>query len=168
VFRQAVHQSVDKQREHFDSLALQLGYIYGEPENVPKDVSLYVPVFHSGARMPHAWVQRAGTKISTLDLLSDTDFILIVGTGSEAWTAAAAALRLPVRVCRLGVDFSDNEGSWSTQSGIGQGGALLVRPDGHIAMQSASAEEARERLAEAASRFFLIAGQSTFTESSDK
>ena len=59
-FLKAVQKSIENQREHFDSLALQLGYIYGEPDYVPTDVSAYVPAFRRGARMPHTWVRRSG------------------------------------------------------------------------------------------------------------
>jgi 2-polyprenyl-6-methoxyphenol hydroxylase-like FAD-dependent oxidoreductase len=152
-FREAVHRCVQDQREHFDSLALQLGYIYGEPGNVPSDVSAYTPVFRRGARMPHAWVSRSGKQISTLDLLSDTAFTLIVANTDREWTAAASALDLPVSIHRLGVDFTDEEGTWSVQSGVAQGGALFLRPDGHIALQADNAEAAQERLNEAAAYF---------------
>jgi 2-polyprenyl-6-methoxyphenol hydroxylase-like FAD-dependent oxidoreductase len=152
-FREAVHRSIENQREHFDSLALQLGYIYGEADTVPTDVSAFAPTFRRGARMPHSWIRRSGARISSLDLLSDTSFTLIVSKNDQEWTGAAANLGLPLRVCRLDVDFSDDDGIWSQESGVARGGALLVRPDGHVALQAHDASDAGSRLGEAARTF---------------
>ena len=152
-FREAVHRSIESQREHFDSLALQLGYIYGEPDSVPKDVSAYVPVFRRGARMPHSWIRRSGETVSTIDLLSDTAFTLFVSEGDQEWTAAAETLKFPVQVCRLGVDFVDEEGTWAKQSGLAQGGVLFVRPDGHIALRAHDAQNYKASLIETAFYF---------------
>ena len=157
-FRQAVHRSILNQREHFDSLALQLGYVYGEPNRVPDDVSVYEPSFRPGARMPHAWVQRSGHQISTLDLLSDKEFTLITSDKNRNWAAAAANLKLPIQICKLGVDFTDVEGHWTTNSGIAGGGALLVRPDGHIALQAGDARAPLQQLTGAVSSFIRVDG----------
>ena len=152
-FRAAVSRCVQKQREHFDSLALQLGYIYGEPNNVPKDVSAYIPAFRRGARMPHAWISRLGKTASTLDLLSDASFTLITGEKDDLWSEAAARLSFPVQVCRHNMNFVDDDGRWSRECGVTAGGGLFVRPDGHIALQATAAanvDDAKRRLTEAA------------------
>jgi hypothetical protein len=150
--RAIIAQNIDAQRQHFDSLALQLGYVYGEAGVPPADVSRYEPSFRVGARMPHAWIERAGRPASTLDLLSDTGFTLLVGRDGDAWEAAARAQTAPIRVARLGRDFADPAGSWATQSGIDPCGALLVRPDGHVALQAASDRDAAATLAQALRR----------------
>lgn len=91
--------------------------------------------------------------MSTLDLLSDTAFTLFTAENDREWTAAAEALNLPLRICRLNVDFTDDAGDWSAQSGVAQGGVLWVRPDGHIALQANDASETHRRLTEAALQF---------------
>ena len=55
-----------------------------------------------GARLPHVWVfERAGKKLSTLDLCGHGQFTLLTGIGGEAWVAAAQTLGaefgLPIR-----------------------------------------------------------------------
>lgn len=140
--RAAISRNIEAHRQHFDSLALQLGYVYGEGGTPPADVSRYVPSFRAGARMPHAWIEHRGQRVSTLDLLSDTDFTLLTGPGGDAWEAAARAERVPVKIVRLQRDFVDPDGTWSSRSGIDPAGALLVRPDGHIALQGPDGRDA--------------------------
>jgi len=38
-----------------------------------------------------------------------------------------------IRVLRLGIDLDDPGGDLAAAYGIGQAGAVLVRPDGHVA-----------------------------------
>jgi putative polyketide hydroxylase len=88
-----------------------------------------------GTRVPHAWVQRDGERISTLDLLG-TGFTLITGTAGTSWVTAAesvsGSLDVPIDVCVVGADVSDADGQWAEVTGLSPGGALLVRPDDFI------------------------------------
>jgi 2-polyprenyl-6-methoxyphenol hydroxylase-like FAD-dependent oxidoreductase len=146
--RAAIAQNIEAHRQHFDSLALQLGYIYGASDGTPPaDVARYVPSFRPGARMPHAWIERNGVRASTLDLLSDTEFTLVIGAQGEAWRKAARVQQTPLGLVQAGVDFSDPSGAWIGESGIDPKGALLVRPDGHVAMQARGDDDAAEALA---------------------
>lgn len=129
--RTAIVAGVEAQRPHFDSLALQLGYVYGETPSPERDISRYAPSIRPGARMPHAWVRRGGRRISTLDLLSNRRFTLITGEAAEAWRAQALGLH-PLEIRTLGRDFEDPDGTWAAVAGLSASGALLVRPDGHL------------------------------------
>ncbi|WP_043724272.1 FAD-dependent monooxygenase [Kutzneria sp. 744] len=111
----------------------------GSPEEVfRRDRELYYQgTTRPGARLPHAWLVGAnGHRLSTLDLVGQGRFTLLTGISGTAWVDAAAAL--PVTVTRIGVDgLRDAYGEWLRAREIEEDGALLVRPDGHIAWRAA-------------------------------
>jgi 2,4-dichlorophenol 6-monooxygenase len=43
---------------------------------------------------------------------------------------------VPLEVVRMGTDVSDPDGAWAAVSGLGAEGAVLVRPDQHVAWRS--------------------------------
>ncbi len=71
-----------------------------------------------GTRVPHVWVRDG---VSTLDLLGPGFTML---TGDERWCAAAAS----VSVTAHRIESEE----WATLTGLGPGGALLVRPDDFV------------------------------------
>ncbi|ORA40084.1 FAD-dependent monooxygenase [Mycobacterium aquaticum] len=81
-----------------------------------------------GTRMPHIWLSRDGSRVSTLDVIG-SGFALFTAGDPAAWTAAAAhaAARFGVEVTvyALGDDGV-------AHTGLGAGGALLVRPDDFV------------------------------------
>jgi 2,4-dichlorophenol 6-monooxygenase len=94
----------------------------------------YVPSGAPGARLPHAWL-RPG--VSTLDLVPHDRFLLVAGRAGMAWLdAAAASVRAPLATLAIGREVADPDGRWAAQLGIGAHGALLVRPDQHVAWRS--------------------------------
>jgi hypothetical protein len=130
---------VELQREHFDLFGLQLGYVYGEgalvpeePPPAPGSPSEYVPTARPGARLPHAWVREIGGA-STLDLVPLDRPVLFSFGDHEAWAhALGEAWAATVRV---GIDTPMLE-TWRTLCGVGATGALLVRPDQHVAWRA--------------------------------
>ena len=96
----------------------------------------YVPSAAPGCRAPHAWVRQAGTKVSTLDLLG-REFVLLTAPQGSAWREAAAALPAP-RIHSVVIDGDDPEATtgWQALYEIDADGAVLVRPDGHVAWRS--------------------------------
>lgn len=119
------------------------------PTQVPNAVTDYVPDARPGSRAPHLWLERAGERISTLDLFGSA-FVLLTGPRGGAWCEAAEAaareLRLPLRVYTIGATdgMRDSEGAWPQRYGIEPEGAVLVRPDGYVAWRSAAGVEAPE------------------------
>ncbi len=129
----ALQASIEEQRVHFDGLALHLGAHYGR-EGAP---DLDTQVFQQsevGARLPHVWLDRSGERVSSLSLLAPGEFTLLLGPGVDA---GAVAIDLPLRVLSCPGDFSGDEAALA-ELGIASG-AVLVRPDGHIASLFASA-----------------------------
>lgn len=110
---------------------------------VANPVSDYVPSAHPGCRAPHVWLSRADQRLSTLDLFG-TSFVLLAGQTGTAWCQAATevahARRLPLYVFTVGTqgDLIDPGGSWAIIYGVEQDGAVLVRPDGHVAWRTGS------------------------------
>jgi putative polyketide hydroxylase len=90
-----------------------------------------------GTRVPHAWVQHGGQRMSTLDLLGP-GFTLLTGDDGDRWietaAAASASLGIPIAVHRVGCagDALDPDGVWAQITGLAPGGALLVRPDDFV------------------------------------
>jgi len=146
--RARVEAAIANQAEHFDTLGLQLGFRYDagaivpdgtEPPEIENPVREFVPCGRPGARMPHAWLMRDGKRCSTLDLLSLDSFTLITTSPNEAWEQAVADLStVPIRYVAIGRASIEDEACWLEDSGIGLEGALLVRPDQHVAWRAAS------------------------------
>ncbi len=141
--------AIANQAEHFDQLGLQLGFTYeggalvaggasdGDADE-PSSVREYRPSARPGARLPHAWVTRDGRRVSSLDLVALDRFTLIVGCDGAPWSDAAATdAAPPLTTIRLGHDVLDPDGTWTTLLALAPDGAILVRPDQHVAWRSA-------------------------------
>ena len=115
-----------------------LGYSYdstaivpdGTPERIFADpVNDYVASARPGNRAPHYWLDEAQTS-STVDLFGKRFTVLTDKLGEPLVTAAIAQPSLlgqvPVRVVAL------DDQSWNDQYGVKAGGAVVVRPDGHV------------------------------------
>jgi len=61
-------------------------------------------------------------------------------SGALAAAEIDHARRIPLHVFMVGpeVDLADPDGSWVTTYGVEQDGAVLIRPDGHVAWRSRS------------------------------
>ena len=97
-------------------------------------VQQYLPSATPGSRAPHVWITRSGEKLSTLDLLG-REFVLLTAPPGSAWQDAAAALTSP----RIASPVIDGDAAWLQAYGVDEHGAVLVRPDGHVAWRSRSA-----------------------------
>lgn len=137
----------DTQQAHFDPLGRDVGFRYetgalvpdGSPEPVVEDADRdYVPSARPGARAPHLWLTRGVSRLSTLDLGVDRFAILTTSGQAETWREAASRAPVDVAVVAIGKDVEDPTGSWPELYGVADG-AVLVRPDGHVAWRSQQA-----------------------------
>ena len=144
--RRAVEAAVEEQAEHFDMLGLQLGYVYGEgalvPEGTPPSPGSprdFTPTAHPGARLPHAWLDGKQGRRSSLDLISWDGFTLVSFGAHDRWAEAVERISgIPITQARIGIDASPPDDEWRTTCGVESDGALLVRPDQHVAWRSSS------------------------------
>jgi 2-polyprenyl-6-methoxyphenol hydroxylase-like FAD-dependent oxidoreductase len=116
---------------------------------VDNPVADYIPCARPGSRAPHVWLERAGRRVSTHDLI-DFRYTLFAGPQGEAWRdaaiAAGEALGVPLAGYTVGEGVRDPEGRWAAHYGLEPDGAVLVRPDGHVAWRrrSGSADPRRD------------------------
>jgi 2-polyprenyl-6-methoxyphenol hydroxylase-like FAD-dependent oxidoreductase len=134
---------------HLHSIGQALGFSYEEgaviPDGTPRGGHLtrvYSPTDRPGGRFPHIWLDMA-RKHSTLDWF-DKDFTVVAGPLGDAWLEAgrdvSAKTGLPINVQKL-PNAHESDGIH-----MGLRGAVLVRPDGHVAwrMPYIPADPARE------------------------
>ncbi|KAF1812560.1 hypothetical protein P152DRAFT_473715 [Eremomyces bilateralis CBS 781.70] len=129
--------AIERNRDHFDSLGLQLGYVYNDVEAskspqelLRKDCSLYEPSFECGARLPHAWllqIDGVGRKASTLDLVSERKLTLFAVKFHSSWIEDLKDLVVVVDVKERRIPAA-----WIRAAHLSPSAALLVRPDQHI------------------------------------
>lgn len=112
-----------------------------------------------GSRAPHLWLDRAGDRISTLDLYERSLVLLSSAGAVTGWHTAAAhvaeRLAVPLVAYRIGdgpdAELSTEGGEdWAEAHGVTVDGAVLVRPDGFVAWRSEGASEDPESALRAA------------------
>jgi 2,4-dichlorophenol 6-monooxygenase len=150
--RAAVQRAIDDQIDHFDMLGLDLGFAYEVGGVIPDGSSKplgpspsrdYVPTTRPGSRLPHAWLTRGNTRVSTHDLLAYDRFTLLTGPDGKRWREAAQVVSdVPLATVAIGSgDVLDPDQTWASLAEIHPDGALLVRPDGHVAWRSRALPE---------------------------
>jgi len=154
--RTALAEAIEEQRTHFDMLGLQLGYAYedgalvadGSPAPPASSPRVFEASARPGSRLPHAWLAPEGEpparpRVSSLDKVAIDTMTLFSFSDHEAWAeAAASAQGTPLQHHRVGVDVKDIDGNWRDVCGLRSGGALLVRPDQHVAARFDALPEA--------------------------
>jgi 2,4-dichlorophenol 6-monooxygenase len=173
-------------RREFQQLNIELGFDYAaspaivgdgsEPPAHDPDERHYSPTARPGHRMPHAWVEQSGRRISTHRLLAPGRLLLLAAGDGQAWSEAVATLAtegVPVDAHVVGgpaSDVVDLDGDWAAKCDLEADGAILVRPDGHVAFRSASAagvgvlDALREAVGVALGRGLVVGGPGTQRE----
>jgi 2,4-dichlorophenol 6-monooxygenase len=139
-------------RWEFQQADIELGFHYGDSPVVvpdgtpapPRDPSghLHIPVARPGHHVPHAWLNRSGGRVSTLQLIRPDAFTLFVGGEGEVWRDAALAaaqkhgIDADVYAVHARGELVDSTGDWARLRGHGESGAVLVRPDGHVVFRA--------------------------------
>ena len=150
--RHAINQACVSQSMEFHHINTELGYVYestavlddGSAPHVPLDpVRIYQPRTRPGHPLPHAYVERAGRRVPIGNLVHTGRFLLLAGEDGQAWVQAAALAAaetgIPITAGTVGVigcDYIDVRGAWTRSREISPDGAVLVRPDRHVAFRS--------------------------------
>ena len=139
VTRTATYLGATDYQQLVPDLEIELGYVYGNDETVHEDprTTRGMP----GTRAPHLWIERDGRRVSTLDLFG-TAFVVLAGPQGRRWLEAAADAGAVGE--RIDVE------AFPDAYGIGDEGAVLVRPDGFVAWRQAGALEDPRPLSEPA------------------
>ena len=127
---------IDDLDNHLHSVGQSLGFSYVSGAVIqdgtvakPLNSRYYVPSDRPGGRFPHVWLDTARRK-STLDWF-EREFVVVAGPLGDSWERAARTVQsrssVPITVKRL--PRVDRE----LGIHIGMRGAVLVRPDGHVA-----------------------------------
>jgi 2,4-dichlorophenol 6-monooxygenase len=106
-------------------------------------------VTRPGHRLPHAWLERDGQRLSTQDLAGPSgSFVLITGPDAGLWSDAARGatekfgVAITVATIGSGGEYADPEGTWARVRQIDADGAILVRPDTYVAWRAMRASDA--------------------------
>ncbi|WP_026215266.1 FAD-dependent oxidoreductase [Nonomuraea coxensis] len=147
-------EAIRQQADRRSSEGLVLGFHYesaavvpdgSAPPAVADPYRTYVPVARPGHRAPHVWLSGDGGQVSTLDLLGPR-FTLLTPAGS-GWAAQASAVTgVPLTAVEIGGDGPLSSPTWAKEYGLGPRGAVLVRPDGHVAWRAHDAAPSADAL----------------------
>jgi putative polyketide hydroxylase len=145
--------------EFHNELGMMFGAAYASSAVIPDGTELpavanpvadYVACARPGSRAPHVWLERNGLRVSTHDLI-DFRCTLLAGPRGAAWRDAASdvaeGLNVPLQGYTVGsdADVHDPTQRWPAAYGIEADGAVLVRPDGHVAWRRRSINSAEPR-----------------------
>ena len=125
-------EALKDQAHHVNNILLDLGFVYGEDYQKQET---YIPSTKVGARAPHCWLIKDKEEKSIIDLYG-TDFILLCHPEAHAWQERYR--QFPCHIVTIGDkgDYLDSRHDFLQKYGISKQGAVLVRPDGHIAWHS--------------------------------
>ena len=156
--RKRLHAAVQLQNYQFNCHGVELDQRYASTAVIDdgtawpaptRDPELYHhPTTHPGARLPHAQLELDRQPVSTLDLVGKGRFTLLAGLRGQDWVEAArkvaADLGIPLdaRIVGPQAEAADVLGRWAQLREITDAGALLVRPDHHIAWRSTGSSDA--------------------------
>jgi 2,4-dichlorophenol 6-monooxygenase len=163
--RVALLKALELKDYEFNAHGVEMNHRYRSgaviPDGTPepefhRDPELYYhPTTWPGARLPHVWLgttthqhdRKPGEKVSTHDVAGKGRWTLFTGISGQAWAPAARAvaeeLEINLRpvVVGPGQEYIDLYDDWARAREVSEAGALLVRPDCHVAWRSHSLAE---------------------------
>ena len=138
-------QIVTESRRYGNHLGIEFGTAYAsaavaedgtKPPAVEDVYSDYAPSGTPGCRAPHAWLGARGERFSTLDLFGPGFTLVTAGCDADAWSSMAreTASQLCVQIDHYAIGSAglQAEAGFAETYGLEAGGAVLVRPDGHV------------------------------------
>jgi len=176
--RREFQRRIPGQEPHYRFWGLDLGFAYPSGLVVHEDtphpladhpVSEYRPTTWPGARLPHVKLAGDSGIVSIHDLLAPQTWLFLTQPkGKLNWQAAFESLRnqlaMTVRFGSIGrgehADFRDVDDTWRVLMETSETGALLVRPDGHVAWRSQELPESpHEALHSAFTELLLLSAK---------
>ncbi|MFF4363155.1 FAD-dependent oxidoreductase [Streptomyces sp. NPDC001604] len=151
--RAALVAAMETKNYEFNAHGVELGQFYesaavvsdGTRPAPSRDEDLYHVMSTSpGAHLPHAWVGDNVTKLALMDLAPYTRWTLLTGIAGEDWAGAAEKvaqdLGIPIEAVVIGPgrEVTDLYYDWAKLREVEESGAILVRPDKHVAWRSMS------------------------------
>lgn len=139
---------VSQQKEEFHSQGQIFGTVYessaviGDSVAAPiSTVAQYLPTSAPGARAPHIRLRgRDDESVSSVHLVEGWTLF----SAGEAWPVPEGVAAYAIAdTAGSGAEYVDETGRWDETYAIPRGGAVLVRPDGHIAARWIAAPEDR-------------------------
>lgn len=139
----------DDIQPELDDVAIELGPLYASasivgstPTDEPRWQNPREGGAQLGARLPHAWVEREGSLISTLDVLGD-EMVLLTGPGGDAWLRAAdEALDVVAYSIGSAGTLRAEDGVFGEAFALADDAVVLVRPDGVVSWLAADSSAA--------------------------
>jgi hypothetical protein len=130
-----------------------------EPPTVEDNYSDYVQSATPGCRAPHVWLGQAEAQLSTLDLFGPA-FTLLAAPQATPWCEAATKairqLGIRIDIYRIGSAGLADSGGFARAYGLEEDGAVLVRPDGHIAWRSRTGPVTGNEISDALHRILAL------------
>jgi hypothetical protein len=114
-----------------------LGFVYGSEY---QNQEHYTPAAKMGARAPHCWIWKENEQKSTLDLYSN-QFVLVCHPEAHHWQEKYR--QFPSKIVTIGEqgEYLDQNHDFLEKYEISKKGAVLVRPDGHVAWHARDENE---------------------------
>ncbi len=141
----STEEVVTASRRYGNHLGVEFGARYVSPAVIPDGTtppevadsySDYVPTATPGCRAPHLWLGRPDAGLSTLDLVG-AGFTLLAASDGKEWSGLVeeAERNVGVRIdCYvIGSAGLHDSGRFAEAYGVSAEGAVLLRPDGHVA-----------------------------------
>ncbi|BBZ28936.1 putative monooxygenase [Mycolicibacterium madagascariense] len=150
--RRRMAEAIPGQLEHFVASGLEFGYAYVSPlidtgiegPCPDGDVSIYEPTTHPGARLPHTLVGDGVGGVRPLhDLIRDSGLTLFTAD-PRVWAEnlPPSLADVPITVTALTPPGHDTPSAMLDLLEIGDRGAVVVRPDGHVVWRSRTGVDA--------------------------
>jgi 2-polyprenyl-6-methoxyphenol hydroxylase-like FAD-dependent oxidoreductase len=160
----SAEKAVAESRRYGNHLGVEFGVVYQslavvpdgtQPPRVADDYTDYAPSATPGARAPHVWLGARDARLSTLDLFG-SGLTLLAGPAGEAWCSAAedveSELGVPIARYRIDAPGLRDLGGFTKAYELNDDGAVLVRPDGHVAWRCATGPRGAAPLGDAVAR----------------
>ncbi|WP_329406709.1 FAD-dependent monooxygenase [Nocardia vinacea] len=147
--RVAAESAVAHNAEDYGQLNIEAGFAYEAgaviPDGTPPppghdSATEFHPTARPGHHIPHVWLDRDGQRVSTSDLVAPEGMTLFVDVAhAAAWRRAAETVDgVRLTLVEVGGALADPSGAWTSVRGTAPDGALLVRPDRHVAWRVAT------------------------------